>query len=1177
MELKGRNPLWIFTALKEFTDGIPGILESLDCKNTKDFTTLRGLEFLITSVRNVCQYILDGSPVLRELNIEQRTFYQERLTSYMESLKQYVEASQLILSQNDKLFIDGIFKCLKVSGFIYHPQKQFRMLMTIFRLRRNLVSEKMGELFEILNEWKMDNWTTEPFRTALVDQLEIFVSENSPMLDSYGEIETGEDNKLLVKMVLAIAVQSLLAKESDNVDLALNKAKFYRYLSYFNTKDIDLLLDQSIKCILGDEIKNEFTWADTNNNPGILIEKATNAARQHKSEKNVYNKKIYTSEDAEIELTDTCISVRAKDLGDEYSVLPNNIMDWMHPQILLEETVTTPSINKTRLVRNYEPMWTEIENFIFRDEDVSHQDEIVRMRPVAGFKVKARIDGAEKTSAGVLRFHCVIVDENLEGDGWLNASESTLLPWLSGKDVPAYFNLNADFNHSEDGSDLIFNMTVREAGSELKFSMKEEIFQYLNDLPQFGEECNAFVTHNDPLQTHLLCVSERGYTLKIKSDESNRGLTPGQVVRVKFLERDELGSKLYMIGEIIDDNPVYPSSIKKTIPFTNIMRGIGTSMPEDDNTVVEVSEMLSRDDVQELILMYWRCAYVEKEPVKAYNYLSFAALLARIIGDDRKRSDILCHRRLLVIKEDLSRNSRISLEDIKEFDSLTGNNIMLRKIYNRLKIVSCLDDPEQNDDLWASLQTSVSDIDRQLISNVMAYNLMAEMSDGSGSLRADIMKRITSLLNVNSIQQQLKYYGNESHKVEFKTSLVFKADRKNVKNLHEYNPSDQEHEILKVICGLINAEGGVLYIGVHDSGYEKGLADDLEYYKNYGYPTNKTLRPTIDNMAVYLTNLIKNKISGFETNGGRVEIDPEAKKDVLKVTVYSSPTPVSLDNEYFVRSGSSTFHLHGEKLEEFCRNRDANYQAFLRRNREIEDATLEQDTSEEEILEDEKTLTETPIPYVIETDNMDDNEDSYKIRTGLHRNNELHDCDPDFITPLIYLSILDGNKWKVTTTDHWDDSRITLNIHDSERDGFVVVTYIDGSINLIPVATFVNSDIDNMTYNPELENIIRMDIASKNDYIVNIIQIKNDTYCYKATLVEEFPVVDTFTHDGKQIYNQLHKIVAQEIVEPSKRSFIIETKTFKDSQPGVILQPIDGSESVEMMIERNLRPFALVK
>ena len=1144
LEFNARNPLWIFTALREFTEAVPSWLDSLDYDaNRKDLSTLKRLVRAMTRVRQVCQYILDGSPVLKDLNIEQRNYFQEKLTSYMESLKQYAEASRLILANKDSEFIDGIFQCLKISGFIYHPKKQFRMLMTIFRLRRNLVSEKMGELFEILNEWRMENWTTEPFRTALVEQLEIFISENSPLLDTYGDIETGDDNKLLVKMVLAIAVQSLLAKETDNVDLQLNKARFYRYLSYFNPKDIDILLNQGIRCILGEEERHEFTWADTNNNPGILIEKATNVARQHLASKDSDKpyRKIYSCEEAEIEILEDTITIREKGEQNEISVLPNNVMDWMNPQIILNEGVPTPSAARAKLIRSYDTMWQEIENAIFRKEEEYFKKEeiVVKKRPVAGTPVKARIDAAEKSPSGVLRFHCVIIDDNLEGDGWLDATEATLLPWLSAKDVPAYFNINADFNHSDEGADLLFDMTVIESGSELKFSMKDEIYQYLADLPEFGDISNAFVTHNDPQQTHLLCVSELGYTLKIKSDESNRHLQPGQVIKVKYINRDVPAAKLYMIGEIVDENPIYPSSIKKTTPFINIMRDLGEPVPEDDNTVVEASELLTRDEVQELILMIWRRAFVEQEAIKAYNYLSFAALLAKLIGDNKKMEDILCHKKLMLVKDEFSRNNAILPESLKDFEESTSGNTMLRKIQTRLQTVACLNNTEQNEELWNRLQLTLNDIDRQLISNVMAYNLMASTTDGVGALRIEIMSRISSLLNVNATQQQLKYYGNESHKVEFKTSLVFTAGRNTSVRMHEHNPAEQEHEILKVICGFINAEGGVLYLGVHDSGYEKGLDDDLAYYKNYGYPSNRNLRPNIDNMAVYLTNLIKNKISGFETNGGKVDKDPDAKRDVLKISVNPSPTPVTLENEMFVRSGSSTFHLYGEKREEFCRNREMVYSAMLKRNKEIEEAQNEVIAEEEEEMEEPREImTENNVDIIEEVIEPE----SGAIKTGRHRNNVLHDGEDGYILPLIYLSVTKDNAWKVTTTDYWEefDSRITLNIHDYEQ---------------------------------ELKDVVRMDIASRHDLLVNIIQIKSDVYCYKALPVTDFPVVSQFTSEGAPVYNQLHKIVAQEIVVPSKKSFCPDSRIFKLNQPGMILNPIDGSETTDEMIERVLRPF----
>ena len=103
---------------------------------------------------------------------------------------------------------------------------------------------RMGELFEALHNWELSNWLSEPFRTALVQQLQIFIKENCRHINLLPANDSSSDNKTITKMILAIAVQCFLAKDSDKVDLPINRAMFYRYVSYLYPGNLISLLDK---------------------------------------------------------------------------------------------------------------------------------------------------------------------------------------------------------------------------------------------------------------------------------------------------------------------------------------------------------------------------------------------------------------------------------------------------------------------------------------------------------------------------------------------------------------------------------------------------------------------------------------------------------------------------------------------------------------------------------------------------------------------------------------------------------------------------------------------------------------------------------------------------------------------------------------------------------------------
>lgn len=101
-------------------------------------------------------------------------------------------------------------------------------------------------------------------------------------------------------------------------------------------------------------------------------------------------------------------------------------------------------------------------------------------------------------------------------------------------------------------------------------------------------------------------------------------------------------------------------------------------------------------------------------------------------------------------------------------------------------------------------------------------------------------------------------------------------------------------EYLKWICGFANASGGVLYIGVDDSG------------KVVGVKNSRKLLEDIPNQVMDKLEII-------------VEIDllSEGKLEYVRVSVTPSPYPVSYDGKYYLRQGSTNQLLKGSMLTHF--------------------------------------------------------------------------------------------------------------------------------------------------------------------------------------------------------------------------------------------------------------------
>ena len=98
-------------------------------------------------------------------------------------------------------------------------------------------------------------------------------------------------------------------------------------------------------------------------------------------------------------------------------------------------------------------------------------------------------------------------------------------------------------------------------------------------------------------------------------------------------------------------------------------------------------------------------------------------------------------------------------------------------------------------------------------------------------------------------------------------------------------------ECLKTISAFANSDGGVLIIGLDDSGKSSGLRN-------------------VKKLLEDIPNTIRNKLGIIPS----VELD---KENIIKVSVAPSSVPISYNGKYYLRSGSTVQELQGKYLADF--------------------------------------------------------------------------------------------------------------------------------------------------------------------------------------------------------------------------------------------------------------------
>ena len=126
-----------------------------------------------------------------------------------------------------------------------------------------------------------------------------------------------------------------------------------------------------------------------------------------------------------------------------------------------------------------------------------------------------------------------------------------------------------------------------------------------------------------------------------------------------------------------------------------------------------------------------------------------------------------------------------------------------------------------------------------------------------------------------------------------------------------------EHVIVKTVCGLLNAEGGVLLVGVDDDGEVRGIEPDLRTLGS---------RKNVDGYQLFLRQLLENSLSAATAQIVQIRFHALNGHQVCEVAVAASGRPVfakpargsgSETSEFWVRVGNSTRQLHGDHMVQY--------------------------------------------------------------------------------------------------------------------------------------------------------------------------------------------------------------------------------------------------------------------
>ncbi|MCM1451610.1 MAG: ATP-binding protein [Clostridium sp.] len=1048
-ELDRGLPSWIITASRAIKTLLPKwFSEFVEGRNNLDQAGR-----ILDGYKRLLLHLLQGSDFLRNIKGDERTDMQTELTNDIEQIDVYIKTLNIIRNHNQKAFINDLLRHLKVSGYIFHPEEQFAILMILFRLTPELVNSSLGSIFDTLMGWYQDTWKAEPFRRAFVDQLEIYISDTREQIDHFLTPETSSDNEMIERMLTAIAIQQSLALPEDHIDLRLNMSFFFRCLSLLRRAKAETLLTKSLMSLMNVKLPTDFTWSDIKE-PTMMMTRAT--VDPPKNATLPAEPKFFEAGTVEFEISDAGLTLRRIGQNGDKQI-PNNMMPWMNAQV--EVDIPHP-INRQKMksLEGHSDFWSEVEDKLFEARPKSDTFGIVKRNADIDDIVKIEIDRVIPSSTDPSRpeaFHCKVVDDHfLDKEGIIRAEE-----------IVAYtlHNVTTGVFRNNQGEPLQLNATVIDIdyNDTVEFSLLDATRGAYRDLTWSGDKCYCVVTKDNGHS--YSAISEKGFGLFVnKYPDDEMPFRPGTVLLVSVTDFNNDA-----VHAVIEEGPIDGKFINNANALHNLLQYIAVN---DDKDTIDLGkddlDLMSKSDVREIVeILHYKAVTTNESLIQAYDYLSFANILARAIGDQQLVNALRAHKSILLLQQQYDKDRQIFIDDIERVKALAPGNALIERMATKLRIVACLGHSDENEWLWQiTSSANASASDKELAQMTLSHNLLYDISFDNPAAAA-IKDSIAKALNVYSEARNLKYYGSESQFIEFKSSLVYPA-QKGKSGISMADPDKQEHEILHIISSFMNTTGGTLYIGVSDDHYERGLEEDFKFYKLDNSERNNMYRrkiKNVDNMVNHLQNLIDKAFNLGSLAGefAKAFVDDEASKSVIYVKVKPCPRVVTLNDVIYVRHGNNTKPLLDPKeIEIFRADRNAMYNREIEANRETPRENKLSMPAIPTAAKAQKDLQSTAKSSANEETTANEaslllNLGSDKVATSRIRKNVLHDFGTEhFVTPNFYIRFVDDHEY-IVTDDEWsideENDRIALTVTDDEADQTLLLVYDDESALKVPL------------------------------------------------------------------------------------------------------------------------------
>ena len=161
---------------------------------------------------------------------------------------------------------------------------------------------------------------------------------------------------------------------------------------------------------------------------------------------------------------------------------------------------------------------------------------------------------------------------------------------------------------------------------------------------------------------------------------------------------------------------------------------------------------------------------------------------------------------------------------------------------------------------------------------------------------------------------------DENQNIEYKTSIVFTPK-------HEANIDVQMFNIVRELAAFMNADGGTLYIGIHDKTRQIiGIDNDLPHLCEGESPYAASYSADYDHYQLKIRDTLVSLCSTIAGSLIKISFPERGGKTYCKIDVTPAKRPIwTKGNMLFQRQGNQALMLRGEAITQFVGERIGNY------------------------------------------------------------------------------------------------------------------------------------------------------------------------------------------------------------------------------------------------------------